>query len=172
MFRQKDIKILVFGSIFLILSFFLDSLVHKFFLSLQNSLFTFFFEGISFISNFLAVGIILSFLFVLKRRYKTLSIFILSFFGLAVIVYTLKIFIARPRPSFGLEQGGDFSFPSGHASACFGAYPWIMKHFQKLRGIWIVFSLLAVVSRLYLGVHYFSDVLSGVILGYFVSRCI
>lgn len=84
----------------------------------------------------------------------------------------LKFAIQRPRPDgfqLAVEQG--FSFPSGHsmvATAFFGLLVWMVWHYESDRatriGCAIAFSLVIVlvgVSRIYLGVHYASDVLAG-----------
>ena len=84
----------------------------------------------------------------------------------------LKFAIQRPRPDgfqLAVEQG--FSFPSGHsmvAMAFFGLLVWMVWHYESDRatriGCAIAFSLVIVlvgVSRIYLGVHYASDVLAG-----------
>lgn len=85
---------------------------------------------------------------------------------------TLKAIVQRPRPDgfqLAVEQG--FSFPSGHsmvAMAFFGLLVWMVWHYEQDRatriGCAIAFSLVIVlvgVSRIYLGVHYASDVLAG-----------
>lgn len=84
----------------------------------------------------------------------------------------LKFAIQRPRPDgfqLAVEQG--FSFPSGHsmvAMAFFGLLVWMVWHYESDRatriGCAIAFSFVIVlvgVSRIYLGVHYASDVLAG-----------
>ena len=84
----------------------------------------------------------------------------------------LKFAIQRPRPDgfqLAVEQG--YSFPSGHsmvAMAFFGLLVWMVWHYESDRatriGCAIAFSLVIVlvgVSRIYLGVHYASDVLAG-----------
>lgn len=85
---------------------------------------------------------------------------------------TLKFAIQRPRPDgfqLAVEQG--FSFPSGHsmvAMAFFGLLVWMVWRYEADRatriGCAIAFSAVIVlvgVSRIYLGVHYASDVLAG-----------
>lgn len=93
----------------------------------------------------------------------------------------IKNLVDRTRPYVaidGLEPLGkiptDPSFPSGHASAAFAvsvalciALPWIMekKKAHLIGVLFIVLSSLISFTRLYLGVHYPSDVLAGIILG-------
>ena len=84
----------------------------------------------------------------------------------------LKPAAARPRPfevNMGvrllIEAPKDFSFPSGHTGASFAAAAALF--FAGSRG-WIPVGILAVLigfSRLYLYVHYPSDVLAGALLG-------
>ncbi|HIT44747.1 MAG TPA: phosphatase PAP2 family protein [Candidatus Aphodovivens excrementavium] len=84
----------------------------------------------------------------------------------------LKFAIQRPRPDgfqLAVEQG--FSFPSGHsmvAMAFFGLLVWTVWRYEADRatriGCAVAFSAVIVlvgVSRIYLGVHYASDVLAG-----------
>ena len=89
--------------------------------------------------------------------------------GLNVV---LKLIVQRPRPEgFRLAEVGGFSFPSGHsmaAMAFFGLLVWLVWHYERDRGkrwfLCAALSLVAVmvgVSRVYLGVHYASDVVAG-----------
>ncbi|MDD7221365.1 MAG: phosphatase PAP2 family protein [Eubacteriales bacterium] len=88
----------------------------------------------------------------------------------------LKNLVARPRPYTRIPElvmlmkvPPDHSFPSGHACASFataGALMWSMgKEWNRVRipalavAVWIAFS------RLYVGVHYPTDVLAGVLVG-------
>ena len=84
----------------------------------------------------------------------------------------LKFIIQRPRPEgFQLAAEQGFSFPSGHsmvAMAFFGLLMWMVWRYERDRatriGCCIAFGAVIVlvgVSRIYLGVHYASDVVAG-----------
>jgi membrane-associated phospholipid phosphatase len=101
----------------------------------------------------------------------------LAFAGSAVFNFALKVLFERPRPSFQDESLtlNTFSFPSGHASvsvAVYGAFAIIvLRDVRAWRGRALVLGTLAVLlaligfSRIYLGAHFFSDVLAGYSLG-------
>ena len=93
--------------------------------------------------------------------------------ALAVLLnVVLKTLIQRPRPEgFRLVVESGFSFPSGHsmaAMAFFGLIVWMVWHYEQDRRqrLLLTVALSAVIvmigiSRIYLGVHYASDVLGG-----------
>lgn len=93
--------------------------------------------------------------------------------GLVVLInQVLKFIIQRPRPDgFRLATVSGFSFPSGHsmaAMAFFGLLAWLVWRYEKdhrQRALLVAaFALVIVmigVSRIYLGVHYASDVIGG-----------
>ena len=110
---------------------------------------------------------------------------ILSFlsFGIAYFLneFILKNIFHRLRPSsFNQFQQIstsfncplDFSFPSSHAITAF-AMATIISHFDKKRW-WIYYSIAFLISfsRIYLGCHYFFDVLVGAVLGFLISKVI
>ena len=69
----------------------------------------------------------------------------------------------------------DYSFPSGHTLACFEGAVGMMFYSKKLGCASLVIAVLVAFSRLYLYVHYPSDVLAGIVLGTvfaFVSKFI
>ena len=93
--------------------------------------------------------------------------------GLVVLInQALKFIIQRPRPDgFRLASVSGFSFPSGHsmvAMAFFGLLAWFVWKYEKdrrqrtlLLAAFVVVIVMVGVSRIYLGVHYASDVVAG-----------
>ena len=88
----------------------------------------------------------------------------------------LKQILQRPRPTeYRIIEESGYSFPSGHSMVSMAFYGYIIyliyKYVENKYVKWILISLLSVlicligVSRIYLGVHYTSDVLAG----FFVS---
>ena len=98
--------------------------------------------------------------------------------GLALILcllignLTLKPLIARPRPytyfpemTLLIAPLADFSFPSGHTFASFASSTALYLHHKKLGSAAFVLAAIIAFTRLYLYVHFPSDVLAGMILG-------
>lgn len=96
--------------------------------------------------------------------------------GGVILNNLLKIIIKRPRPLIApLVSESSYSFPSGHAMNATIFYLliafYIYKFFGKKKYKWILISsliclvLLIGFSRLYLGVHYPSDVVAGILIG-------
>lgn len=91
--------------------------------------------------------------------------------------HLIKPWVGRDRPCFGVVEGvtalvdqvRSRSFPSSHASNVFGAATLL----SLARGRWWLWSFLLAalvgVSRIYVGVHYPSDVLAGAVLGIFIG---
>lgn len=134
---------------------------------------------IIFLTNFGGVFVFVIFLvmffFLLsnKRISCLMSINLLIAYALSVI---FKNIFRRDRPLFMLvEKPSDFSFPSGHSMCSivfYGFLIYIVNKFiknvyiRKVINIFLVLLMFLIpFSRLYLGVHFFTDVVAGVILG-------
>lgn len=95
-------------------------------------------------------------------------------FSLAVNNVCLKRLFARTRPYEVVDglvlltkKATDFSFPSGHAGSSFAAAVAVFCTMKGTRGRWAVlaFAFLMAFTRLYVGIHYPSDVICGALTG-------
>ena len=105
-------------------------------------------------------------------------LFLFSLGAGTVIVYLFKLFFNVPRPLGGVVFESTSSFPSYHAAISVIFFIMLMYIFDsKLKSFGrILFNLFCIVSifavslsRVYLGVHWLSDVLVGIVLGSIVS---
>ncbi len=90
-----------------------------------------------------------------------------------VVAYGLKYLIARPRPSdLGLIPESEPAFPSGHTSSAF-AFATTVSHYHKRAAPFLfAWAILIGFSRVFLGFHYFTDLLGGAAVGIVVSLII
>lgn len=86
----------------------------------------------------------------------------------------LKNLIARPRPcavdtsvSLLIPYPSEYSFPSGHTSNGFAAATAIFMYYRKPGMVALLVAGIIAFSRMYLFVHYPTDILGGIVLGVF-----
>lgn len=134
-------------------------------------------EGIIFI----VLGLVL--LFTKKYRKAGVSILVALVVMLLLNNIVLKELIARPRPfnldpetyawwhevykypNFNIHQPSSYSFPSGHTSSAFAAAIALLCHDRKLGIPTTIFAAIMGFSRIYVEVHYCTDVIGGAIVG-------
>ncbi len=142
-----------------------------------------FFGGSEFVIPMAVVGLVLSFF--KKTRKFGLSVLFAVLVGTLITNLVMKPLFARPRPYVyyadnplfmswyefaGAHIESDKSFPSGHTTAAFeiGVALFLVLN-KKYSWIFPVFSALVGLSRIYLMVHYVTDVLGGVLVGTFAG---
>lgn len=116
------------------------------------------------------------FLWLTQHRWSV-YILILGVIGGKVLNNALKLLFARPRPTIveGIDQVSSAAFPSGHAMSAiiaYGSVAYLVARLGPTRRLrnttWAIACLLILgigSSRMYLGVHYPSDVLGGFLAG-------
>lgn len=123
--------------------------------------------------------IVLSILLMIPKRTRWIGItsFTALVIGALITNVTLKNLVARTRPYevvdgliLLIERQSDFSFPSGHTCASFAAAVVYWRMMDKKYSIpLLILAALIAFSRLYVGVHYPSDVLAGLLIGLFAA---
>lgn len=131
-----------------------------------------------FITNFGGAIFIIALTALLVIAIKNKKIGLSIFTNLVIITIlnqSLKRILQRPRPTeYRIIQETGYSFPSGHSMismAFYGYLIYLIYRYVKNKYIkWISISLLSIlicligISRIYLGVHYTSDVLGGFLI--------
>ena len=159
-----------------------DSTVINFIQGLESPVITSFMKIITFLGS--SVFIILLSISILYFLYKVLNhrseliLFIAALIGSNILCVLLKLFFHRARPDLHrLIEISGYSFPSGHATNAMTVYGiltfilWRNIRTKSGRSLLIITSLIMIlligISRIYLGVHFPSDVIAGYFTGGF-----
>jgi len=125
----------------------------------------------------LLVSTLIVILLLLKRHRKEAALFCIALIMGAILNSALKTFIARDRPQISpMVIENSFSYPSQHAMNSvifYGLISYFSYHFFRSRKLSIMISLASAgligligFSRVYLGVHYLTDVVAGYSAGF------
>lgn len=114
-----------------------------------------------------------------KTRWAGVAVAIAFLLDILIVNVILKLSVNRARPwqsypdmgfhefhkSLGVREPSDSSFPSGHTAALFAAAVALTIYF-KAKGLpALVIAFVVALSRIYLCMHYPSDVLGGIVIG-------
>jgi undecaprenyl-diphosphatase len=109
-----------------------------------------------------------------RGRWRSAVALIVAYVVTDATVAIVKLIVSRPRPDASLTEAGGFSFPSGHSAMSMAVYGCLAFALARAcRGVprvacavaGVALIVLIGLSRIYLGVHYPSDVLAGWITG-------
>lgn len=117
----------------------------------------------------------LAFLFFNKKNRIYFFPFLVSFIGGTFTAFLSKVVFHRARPLDSIYLETSYSFPSGHATMVMVIHTfifyflWRQAKSKKMKGLILSFGILFILligfSRIYLGVHFFSDIMGGYALG-------
>ncbi|SHJ39745.1 phosphatase PAP2 family protein [Parasporobacterium paucivorans] len=146
---------------------------------LVHDMFTPFFKFLTTIGNAGAVWIIISVILLVPKKTRPVGIIsLIALCGSFIIDnMILKNLIARTRPydvvsgvQLLIARPNDFSFPSGHTGSSFAAAVVLYRELPKKYGVpALILAALIGLSRIYLGVHYPSDVICGALFGSIIA---
>ena len=181
--ERKAVFTWIIFSLFMFLVFRLDSDIVAGISMIRNSVLNDFFVGITFFSSSI-IFIFLTVLFMQKNKKKWLLPLWLTMTLSVVVSFLLKVSVQRMRPYQmelisilpGFESLAhsvwNFSFPSFQAMLVFSVVPFLSKEFPRFRYVWIIFASLVALSRVYLGLHFLSDVILGGLIGYLLGAAV
>lgn len=182
--RKYIFALLVLGIIFSFLNIYfsdfiilIDESVSEF---VQNNIvkdgLTDFFRIITNIGDVYFFGVFILLFFLISRNKICLFSMITNLLNVYIFSVIYKNAFRRERPLFNLiDKPSDFSFPSGHTMCSFAFYGFVIylvnkyvenKIVKYLLNVFLIMIILIVgISRIYLNVHFTTDVLGGVVLG-------
>ena len=146
----------------------------------QNSFLDSVMPYISAMGDLGAIWIIFSLVLIASKKYRMVGIMCLVALLLTSTVSegVLKNLLHRPRPfvqypsiQLLIPKPPSFSFPSGHTASSFAAATVIARNLKKASLPAFIIAAAIAFSRLYLMVHYPSDILGGILLGIFCAIC-
>ncbi|MBS3133137.1 phosphatase PAP2 family protein [Candidatus Woesearchaeota archaeon] len=154
-----------------LLSFTLDTRIFAVASSIKHPVLSYIMQLFSNVISIVVVLLITASLFMRQeRKKKWIKALLLSSAASSAVSILLKFVVARPRPEHAAFVFTQYSFPSMHAAVAFSLLPVLEREFPALKRFWLLPALLVAFSRLYLGAHYFSDVVWGAIIGYLIGK--
>lgn len=117
---------------------------------------------------------------ILTKRKRILLRLVLLYATQSAVIYSVKLLVQRRRPFLFLEMASklsrgpgeilDPSFPSAHAAFAFMMATLLAGRFPRYRVIFFIVAAFIGWTRIYLGLHYPTDVIAGVLLGYGITK--
>ncbi len=156
----------------------IDNSFAKYLFSIRNTMLAnsfFYFSKFGSYQFIIPFALVESSLFIFQKRFIYVVSLLIALAGTGLTSFLSKIYFHRVRPvDFSFYNESSYSFPSGHAMYAVAFYGLlfyiIIMHTKKYQLLWTIASIgfifLIGFSRLYLGVHFLSDVCAGYSLGF------
>jgi len=163
--QNKQLLVFFFAIILLAVALSLDSQIMSLVSLIKTPFLNTIFSWIFFVEKeiiFYPLIIFSTTIILLLKDKRKIVLYGLNLIIIAIIGLTLKFVVARPRPNLSSNH----SFPSGHSALLFASLP-----FLKSKGLclaWFILSCVFVSARIWMGMHYPSDIIAGAILGYYI----
>lgn len=148
----------------------MDDFIYNFIKKIINNQNTNIMKAITWFGSALPLIIISIIFLIINKKYG--KFLLINLFSISALNQLLKFIFKRPRPiSYRLIEESGFSFPSGHSMVSMAIYGLIIYYvYKNVQNKYLKYSLISVLSllilligtsRIYLGVHYPSDVIGG-----------
>jgi len=134
----------------------------------------------TYLGSHFAVILFIILSWIITKQRKVLRLLVLLYAIQSAVIYSLKFLTQRQRPFLFLEMTSklskgpgeilDPSFPSAHAAFSFMMAILLSTWFPRYRVIFFIIAGFIGWTRIYLGVHYPTDVVVGALLGYGITK--
>jgi undecaprenyl-diphosphatase len=135
---------------------------------------------LTYLGSHYAVILFIILSWITTKQKKVVRHLVLLYAIQSAVIYSLKFLVQRQRPLFVLETASklskgtgeilDPSFPSAHAAFSFMMAALLALWFPRYRVIFFIVAGFIGWTRIYLGLHYPTDVIVGALLGYGITR--
>lgn len=182
MTKSKKIILGILITLFVLVMFFVifdltkgfDDAVYKVLINMRSDNLDSFFKFITKFANTKTIILLVSIILIINRNKEGITVTSLTLFSVSAMTI-LKAIIKRDRPShLRLIKESNYSFPSGHAMISICVYGYLLylaytkinnKIIKYLVSIGLLLLIILIgLSRIYLGVHYPSDIIGGYLL--------
>lgn len=149
--------------------------------SFQSPLGVDLFRYITFLGDKGLIWILMALVLLATKKNRKVGILLIITLALTALLGEgmIKHIVQRPRPFIEyshlktvLESTSGYSFPSGHTASSFAAACILAANSKKYKILYYSLAFLIAFSRLYLMLHYPSDIIGGILLGIFCALCV